>query len=112
MNQELDELRSMLGSERVIALLNRFRSELEPAFVLTPDNPAAIRQRAHKTVSQAGMLGFHCLSDAARELEYAACNHAALADAMAVVTRLQSKVLVRIPSLLDELASNPVTEAR
>jgi HPt (histidine-containing phosphotransfer) domain-containing protein len=111
MNQEIGELRSMLGAERVIALLARFRLELEAAFTIL-DDTAGLRDRAHRTISQAGMLGFHHLSEAARHLEDALRNNVELSGAVAVVVELQGKVLSQIAVLLDELAHDPMDKTR
>jgi HPt (histidine-containing phosphotransfer) domain-containing protein len=112
MTQEIDELRSLLGPERVVALLGKFRSELEPPFTTKQKDAAATRDRAHRIVSQAGMLGFHLLSEAARQLESAIGDNAELAGAVAGVVAKQNEVLIGIPRLLRELKSPSMIESR
>jgi hypothetical protein len=68
MNPELDELLEMLGAERAASLLRRFGAEIH-AFEDPACSAAESKARAHRLISQAGMLGFHALSDAARNFE-------------------------------------------
>lgn len=76
MNPELDELLDMLGPERTAALLRRFGAEIV-AFEDPACGSAESQVRAHRLISQAGMLGFHALSEAARNFEANASDHRA-----------------------------------
>jgi HPt (histidine-containing phosphotransfer) domain-containing protein len=109
MTPELNELGSMLGTQRVVALLARFQAELEIPLAAVAE-AVAIRQRAHKIVSQAGMLGFHALSTAARDLEYADDDR--LAEARTIVVARQADVIADLRVLLDELATQLAPQAR
>jgi len=109
MTPELNELESMLGKQRVVALLARFQDELEIPLEAA-DEASDLRQRAHKIVSQAGMLGFRALSAAARELEYAADDR--MAEARAIVVARQGDVLEDLRSQLLEFTAQPATQSR
>jgi hypothetical protein len=58
------------------------------------------------------MLGFHLLSEAARQLERAIGDNAELAGAVAAVVAKQNEVLIGIPKLLRELTSPSMIESR
>jgi HPt (histidine-containing phosphotransfer) domain-containing protein len=69
MNPELDELAEMIGTERVVVLLRQFAAELE-AFHTPSGATSDATARAHRLVSQAGLLGFHAVSEAAKAFEH------------------------------------------
>ena len=103
---ELNDLIKMLGSERVVALLCKFQLVLENSLTCELLNHAEIAMQAHKMVSQAGMLGFHSLSNAARELEGAAMKELKLDEVHGIAIREQQRALAEIQQFRTLLSSS------
>ncbi len=105
MNPELNELIDLLGIQRVSALLGRFGAELH-AFEAQCAEYSDASAQAHRLISQAGMLGFHALSQAARDYETAASTNAPLALFLAAV-RDEARA---VQSVVDRFASAMMTD--
>jgi CheY-like chemotaxis protein/HPt (histidine-containing phosphotransfer) domain-containing protein len=95
-----DELVSLIGEQRVHALLGRLEKLL--ATNVEPEGStdvARIAADAHALVSVAGMLGFKNLSDASRDLEHACLTQNAIDDVLAHSRDLCRAALLEIAIL-------------
>lgn len=97
---DLNELIDMLGRDRVLTLVARFKTDLDNALKNDPPDREQLAAESHKIVSQAGMLGFHLLSEAARALEQAALLDQPYDDALAKALREKSRAGRQIALML------------
>jgi CheY-like chemotaxis protein len=100
--ETISHLKRLLGAERLNELLTMFQGELSARFKSHPMGPDAIRvlrQEAHSTIAQAGMLGFDELSQCCRNLQDACKEGGDVRAALAVLSDAQARALAALHTI-------------
>lgn len=100
--EALDELRAVIGPEKLARILDRFLLCLADAFAGRDRAAADYGREAHTLVSMAGMLGCDALSRACRTLEEAVQAGDDLTGLLAEAERLRDRTLAALRSLRTE----------
>ncbi|NGM37807.1 response regulator [Methylobacterium sp. DB0501] len=93
------EARTLMGPERIDALLGLLAAELEQRFRARSGDRAGLAHDAHAMISAAGLLGFTGLSDLCREIEEACRAGADLPDLQCRIEAARAAALAQIETL-------------
>ncbi|AWN46517.1 hypothetical protein DK419_09480 [Methylobacterium terrae] len=91
--------RSLMGRERIDALLGLLAAELEQRFRARSGDRAGLAHDAHAMISAAGLLGFTGLSDLCREIEQACLAGDDLPDLQRRIEAARAAALAQIETL-------------
>jgi len=100
--EALDELRAVIGSEKLARIIDRFLQCLAESFAGRDRVAADYGREAHTLVSMAGMLGCDALSRACRTLEEAAKSGDDLTDLLAEAEHLRDRTLAALRNVRAE----------
>jgi HPt (histidine-containing phosphotransfer) domain-containing protein len=104
--EALDELSAVIGTEKLVRILDRFVLSLATAFEGPDRDDADYGREAHTLVSMSGMLGCSALSLACRDLEQSAKAGGDLSGPLVDLRSLRDRTLAALRDMRAEVETD------